>query len=126
MGLRRSDWLPAYDSETLRAIVDETDECAEKYMKEGERLGDLDTSEQRPEKAKYLKACVERNGRYLYSYHMHRLAKVRQMRWETGSVIGAEITPGTLSAAEREYFSKYSEILVSTCRDHLPLIVVNH
>ena len=40
-----------------------------------------------------------------------RLTKLRMLRWETGSVLPEKIRHDTLSTREKEYFTKYNEIL---------------
>ena len=41
----------------------------------------------------------------------HRLGKIRQLRWESGTVLPESVQQETLSDQERTYFDKYSNII---------------
>jgi hypothetical protein len=41
----------------------------------------------------------------------HRLEKIRGLRWEAGPVIPESISRDVLSQREKEYFTKYNDII---------------
>lgn len=57
-------------------------------------------------------AALERNKRCLLAYLYNRLERIRQMRWEFGSILPAEIKIN-LSNNEYEWFTKYSKSLAT-------------
>ena len=84
---------------------------------------------------KYYEKCRERNFRYLnryllyifsifsgfilvfnilfYSYIAHRAHKIRQLTWETGTVLPSSLQEDTLAEQEKDYFSKYNKNIAS-------------
>ena len=63
----------------------------------------------------YYAQSYHRDRRYLLSYLINRLVRIRGLRWETGVVIPEDIRQGLLSAREVDYFSEYNEILNGYC-----------
>lgn len=60
----------------------------------------------------YFLNCQNRNQRYLLCYIVHRLSKLRRLRWETGStVVPDKIQQDTISTRENEYFMEYNKCL---------------
>ena len=55
--------------------------------------------------------CMYRNKRYLLSYMLHRMGKIREMRLETGPLIPSRVKHDTLSGLENDYFIQYSKLL---------------
>ena len=60
-------------------------------------------------------AALERNKRCVLAYLHNRLAQIRQMRWEFGSVLPAEIKYN-LCEQEAQWFTKYSKMLANYMR----------
>lgn len=60
-------------------------------------------------------AALERNKRCLLAYVHNRLQKVREMRWEFGSVLPPD-TKYSLSEQEAQWFTKYNKCLASYMR----------
>lgn len=58
---------------------------------------------------------MDRNKRCLTAYHMKRLEKIREMRWQVGPVIPEHIRHG-LSSQERHFFNKYNRALARLMR----------
>jgi GINS complex subunit 1 len=58
----------------------------------------------------YYSQCLDRNRKYLQSYVLHRTSKIRELRWEIGSMIPDQIRE-KLSPVEIDYFSKYNASL---------------
>ncbi|XP_038075509.1 DNA replication complex GINS protein PSF1-like [Patiria miniata] len=59
--------------------------------------------------------CLERNQRCLLAYLHNRLAIIRNMRWEFGSVLPADVKQN-LSDQEFQWFTKYNKSLASYMR----------
>ncbi|XP_071790258.1 DNA replication complex GINS protein PSF1-like isoform X2 [Asterias amurensis] len=59
--------------------------------------------------------CLERNKRCLLAYLFNRLAIIRNMRWEFGSVLPADVRQN-LSEQEVQWFTKYNKSLASYMR----------
>ncbi|XP_014291100.1 DNA replication complex GINS protein PSF1 isoform X2 [Halyomorpha halys] len=57
-------------------------------------------------------AALERNKRCLLAYQWNRLQKLRQMRWEFGSVLPPDLKTH-LSEGEVTWFNKYNKCLTS-------------
>ena len=122
--LQRSDWMPQYDDETVRVVINEIDDLCRKAVDEYELIkeeyGDDEDEDGLKDEVKngkmkaymeYLSRGVQRNGRILHSYFQYRQEKVRGLRWETGPVLPTHVQQGILSSKELEYFSNYSAIL---------------
>ncbi|XP_014663987.1 PREDICTED: DNA replication complex GINS protein PSF1-like [Priapulus caudatus] len=60
-------------------------------------------------------ACLERNRRCLLAYLYNRLLRIRDMRWEFGSVLPQDIKL-CLSEHELQWFSRYSKSLAGYMR----------
>ncbi len=64
----------------------------------------------------YYAQCMYRNRRYLLAYSSHRLHRIRELLWETGPVIPADLRE-YLSDRENEYFTAYTDIMNSYCSE---------
>ncbi|XP_074662145.1 DNA replication complex GINS protein PSF1-like [Tubulanus polymorphus] len=60
-------------------------------------------------------AALERNKRCLLAYFYNRLIQIRQMRWEFGSVLPADIKYN-LNDQEIQWFNKYNKSLANYMR----------
>lgn len=112
LDLKRSAWLPPYDDEGVRIIINEVDDLTgklESMIESGDNNEEFLPS-QLPS-ISYHKACIGRDIRYINSYMSHRLGKIRQLRWESGTVLPESVQQETLSDQERTYFDKYSNII---------------
>jgi GINS complex subunit 1 len=58
---------------------------------------------------------MNRNKRCLLTYLYHRLRRLRQARWELGSILPSEITANLVSA-EVHWFQAYSKSLATYMR----------
>ncbi len=110
--LQRSDWLPPHDDEGIRVVASELEDL--RLRIEGLQRDPMNSNrrvkEDEPAGLLYSK-CMYRNRRYLLSYMLHRMNKIREMRLETGPLIPARVKHDTLSSLEGDYFIKYSEVL---------------
>jgi GINS complex subunit 1 len=113
--LRRSDWLPKYDDDSLRTIFAEVEEAMDKYHRESQSNDTLLASDLASDdwfKIQYRVSTIRRNGTFLYSYLENRLEKLRNLRWDSGSVLPENIQQlSLLSYNEIDFFSRYGEIL---------------
>lgn len=107
--LQRSDFLPAYDDEGVRQVINEIIDLTSKIERDADDFQNL------PDASRvgfqYNRICLERNFRYLLSYYTHRLSKLRNVRWESGTVLPESIRRTTLSGQELDYFSTYNKLL---------------
>jgi GINS complex subunit 1 len=118
MDLKKSEWLPTFDEEavrtTLQEVVDLIDKLDPLYRanRELRKEGGVLPVPQAVELT-YYAACLRRNLRYLLSYFLYRLKKLRELRWETGTVIPESIRNETLNEREIEYFNQYNDTLAN-------------
>ena len=73
--LTRADWLPKYDEDALRLVLSEI----ASHREQAQLIGENDDERDRFFR-KFLISCMQRNGRVLYAYHIHRLKKIREIR----------------------------------------------
>lgn len=113
--LQRSGFLPMYDDDGIRVIMNEVEELSRKVyaiLKPPE--GQPGYAEQ-PDAVRvcvsYHAMCLKRNLRYLQSFYTHRLMKLRSLRWEGGPVLPDHLSRSVLSAQEVDYFSAYNKIV---------------
>eukprot|EP00605_Chrysophyceae_sp_TOSAG23-4_P000809 GSChrysophyteH1.ASY1.ANO1.899.1 assembled CDS len=108
LDLQRSDWLPAYDEDGIRSVLGEIDDIST-------RVHELFRPDMPPnEKANiiYLHACGTRNMQYSQAYFLHRMNKLRSIRWEAGPVLPDHLLQKkTLNPAEEAYFNDYNDLL---------------
>lgn len=111
MDLQRSDWLPAYDEHGITQVIGEMNTIQEQQNKhlDGRQESTL-PKEDKPYR-QYLRGCFDRNLRYSHAYFVHRMDKIRSLRWEAGPVIPDQMQKEILSAAEQGYFNDYSSLL---------------
>ncbi len=124
--LKRSDWLPSYNEDGVRATLQEINlhtEELQNIVRANNRVGgggNNDTSssttgggapvpiEMRPVMLLH-EVSIKRNKRCLLAYHAHRIDKLRALRWETA---GSLSTPMkfVLSEAEIDFFHEYDKL----------------
>jgi GINS complex subunit 1 len=117
MDLKRSDFLPTYDEEGIRLILNELVDLYGRMETIVQEAGGYTDS--LPDSSKvtvtYYHACISRNRRYINCYLSHRIGKIRVLRWETGAVLPDRINTETLSPREVDYFSEYDRIVSEYC-----------
>ena len=64
----------------------------------------------------YYHQCLNRDRRVLLAYLVHRLEKIRALKWETGPVIPSKVR-SLLSDRESDYFMEYNKVVTSYCND---------
>jgi GINS complex subunit 1 len=120
LDLKRSDFIPPYNQETVRATLSEIS----LHFKE---LEDLATALQRanpnrvdpPFRPTLMlhDAAIKRNKRCLLAYHVHRLEKLKRLRWDNAAALPPHVK-SLLAEAEVDFYTEYDR-LVSRFNDNL-------
>ncbi|KAH9246584.1 hypothetical protein BASA81_015849 [Batrachochytrium salamandrivorans] len=121
--LKRSpDWLPAYNEEGVRLVIEECSVLDESIS----RLEQTLASEQDEQAKRNLHLsqlfhlCLCRNKRAMVAYFSLRNEKIEQVYWETGAVAMPLEFASKLSRRELEYYSGF-QLLVTRTMDKLDL-----
>ncbi len=120
LDLQRSDWLPTYDEDGVRQVLEEVNKITTGFI---EHLTSLkcssirDLSEEDRPFAEYSQICAKRNIKYMHAYFTHRLGKLRGLRWETGALLPDKLQKDTLSTREQDYFHAYNKCLTKYNED---------
>lgn len=134
LDLKRSDWLPTYNEEGVRATLQEislhTDELTD-LVRAAQRVnnatkndvGDPTSNDKNDNKNNSTNipmtnrpslilhdASIRRNKRCLLAYHAYRMDKLRALRWETGGTLPEEMKR-VLSEAEVDFFEEYDRLV---------------
>ena len=107
--------IPPYNDETVRAVVEESQEHHRSILK---LIGDIQRSGASLEEAKPDDAAsilvhhqaVLRNKRALLVYLNERMSRVRALRWEEGTAL-PEVVGENMSPSERSFFTHYSALV---------------
>ena len=111
--LKRSDWLPPFNTSSMRKVTEEITALHDEIVRiieglkaqgiEGQ-IGDASVS-----CALVIQnAAILRNKRCLLAYMNHRMNVVKNLRWETGNVIPPELK-NLLDNREVAFFSAYDK-----------------
>jgi GINS complex subunit 1 len=115
--LKRSDWLPPYNEEGVRAVQQEISALEQEI---NDTLASKRDDEELPIQVKIglavHHAALLRNKRCLLAYVRFRADKVTQLRWETGPVI-PDLLRANLSSLEQDFFNKYDRLLTDYQQD---------
>mmetsp|Transcript_20619 Transcript_20619/g.25496 ORF Transcript_20619/g.25496 Transcript_20619/m.25496 type:complete len:214 (-) Transcript_20619:208-849(-) len=125
--LKRSDFLPPYNTEQIRLALQETNlhyrelttlaKAAQRQRRPAAADDDDDDAAAassvelsiRPAMILHDRA-IKRNKRCLLAYHAYRADKLRQLRWETGGVIPPGVRP-LLSESEMDFWREYDKLI---------------
>merc|ERR1740136_294997 len=128
LDLKRSDWLPPYNDETVRSTLSEIslhfDELndqvhASRTAKEtiadpADRptTDDLGGTPSMPSRPALLlhDAAIRRNKRCLLAYHAYRLDRLKALRWDTSASLPPHVR-ALLSAAEVDFYAGYDKLV---------------
>lgn len=126
LDLKRSDFIPPYNQETVRAALseislhfEEMDKLAEVVRRANSERLDV---EFRPTLILH-DAAIRRNKRCLLAYHVHRLEKLKRLRWDTDSALPAHVR-SLLNEAEIDFYTEYDK-LISGFNDKLGILNLN-
>ena len=124
--LRRSDFLPPYNDESVRATLQEIslhyDELSDRVdaaaAEGGKRRagggGDQPAVGKPPMEARpsmiLHDAAIRRNKRCLLAYHAHRSDRLRTLRWETAGSALPPAVRSLLGEAEVDFYSEYDRL----------------
>lgn len=130
--LTRSDWLPPYNDEGVRATIqeaslhlDELNDQVAAATAVANATGEIASSSRAPaagsgndnklpmESRPSLvihNAAIRRNKRCLLAYHNYRINKLRALRWETNGVIPSSIR-SLLSEPELDFWTDYDKLV---------------
>ena len=137
LDLKRSDWLPAYNEDAVRATLQEINAHTEELTilvraTSANRSATTSSSEKTQQQQQQGPAIedrpslilhdtsIRRNKRCLLAYHAYRIDKLRALRWETLSGTIPSSIKHVLSEAEIDYYNEYDK-LVSHFGLHGPL-----
>jgi len=107
--LKRSDWLPAYNDDGVRSVLQETSFHLTALKQEVVP----DVTQRRKEdvpSALLHDRIIRRNKRCLLAYHNYRLEKLRNLRWETTGILPPSVQM-VLNESEQEFFSQYDQLV---------------
>ena len=109
----RGGTLPPYSEDGIRQVIEEMRALFEQNQLEVRATTD---GEQGLFSGIQLRhACLERNQRCLLAYVYNRMMKIRDYRWEVGSVLPQEFKL-SLCEQELQWFTRYNHSLASYMR----------
>ncbi|GLG92669.1 hypothetical protein R5R35_001770 [Gryllus longicercus] len=107
---RTPDVLPPFNDDVIRQVLEEMNALFEQNRM------DLDKEKDANYAGVHVRhASLERNRRCLLAYLYNRINKIRQMRWEFGSIIPPEIKYN-MCEPEVQWFNNYNKILATYMR----------
>mmetsp|Transcript_22251 Transcript_22251/g.45042 ORF Transcript_22251/g.45042 Transcript_22251/m.45042 type:complete len:215 (-) Transcript_22251:124-768(-) len=125
LDLKRSDFIPPYNDEGVRSTLQEIhlhyDELTDRLRAAGRSGGRARTDsgsnvadtkppmESRPAVLLH-DAAIRRNKRCLLAYHVHRIDRLRSLRWETAAAALPQPVRALLSEAEADFFAEYDRL----------------
>ena len=121
--LKRSDFIPPYNDETVRATFseislhfDELNDQVEASTKAQTKSTDKIPVSSRAALILHDEA-IRRNKRCLLAYHAYRIEKLKRLRWDTAAALPPHVK-SLLSEAEIDFYLAYDK-LVSTFNSKL-------
>ncbi|GLE04830.1 hypothetical protein PINS_up013809 [Pythium insidiosum] len=115
--LQRSDWLPPYNDELVRQVVEEVGVLHEQILEKLRSFGDEIEQHQSVHCGLIVNhQCLLRDKRCLLAYIHARLEKIKNLRWETGTIVPAHLAPN-LSQKEMQFFHSYDQLLTDYMAD---------
>lgn len=110
--LKRAEWLPRYEEEGIRIVLQECNTLWDKVIQVRSHAQTDATKVSQV----FHSQCVLRNKKYIESYILYRMNKIKELRWQTGAVLPeATVRAETLSVAEADYFTNYNKLLNDYC-----------
>lgn len=125
LDLKRSDWLPKYNEEVVRATFQEINTHTEELtilVRAANRVNNDannnagggatagPAAEYRPALILH-DASIRRNKRCLLAYHAYRIDKLRSLRWETSGTLPPNMK-NALNEAEIDFFNEYDKLVM--------------
>jgi GINS complex subunit 1 len=115
LDLKRSDFIPPYNHEAVRATIseislhfDEMSHVAD-VARRAASVDDKAPFEFRPSLLLHDEA-IKRNKRCLLAYHVHRIEKLKRLRWDTAAALPSHVK-SLLSEAEVDFYKEYDKLI---------------
>lgn len=113
LDLKRSDFIPPYNDETVRATLSEIslhfDELNDQVEASKQANSDKIPVSSRPALILHDEA-IRRNKRCLLAYHNYRLEKLKRLRWDSAAALPAHVK-ALLSEAEVDFYMGYDKLV---------------
>mmetsp|Transcript_7617 Transcript_7617/g.12462 ORF Transcript_7617/g.12462 Transcript_7617/m.12462 type:complete len:204 (+) Transcript_7617:87-698(+) len=112
--LRRAAWLPQYDADGNRKVIEEIGDLYTKIHNTLMAAKDVDTT--KPEALTISCSVIvhhnalQRNKRILFAYHRYRTDVLEDYVWEKGALL-TEFARNKINPHEELYFKNYANIL---------------
>jgi len=115
LDLKRSDFIPPYNDETVRAAISEInlhfDELHDQAVASRRANPGSDNIPLNARPALILHdAAIRRNKRCLLAYHAYRLEKLKRLRWDTAAALPLHVK-SLLSEAEVDFYTEYDKLV---------------
>ncbi|KAG3117187.1 hypothetical protein PI124_g1742 [Phytophthora idaei] len=115
--LQRSDWLPPYNEDLVRQVVEESEVLSEEIARKMATFQDNLAENTFVASGLVVNhQCLLRNKRCLIAYVHHRMEKIKALRWETGTIIPAQLAQN-LCQREVQFFNQYDQLLTDYMAD---------
>lgn len=115
----RPGTIPPYNEDLTRQVIEEMRVLFEENLTDvSEAASDKEKATPKPElyPSIHLRhVCLERNQRGLLLYNYNRLVKLKDLRWELGSILPDEFRL-SLSEQEVQWFQRYNRTLANYMR----------
>lgn len=113
LDLKRSDFIPPYNDETVRKTLTEISHHFDQlnFQVEASKRANSDKMPVSSRPALILHdAAIKRNKRCLLAYHAYRLEKLKRLRWDTAAALPSHVK-SLLSEAELDFYSDYDKLV---------------
>ena len=112
--LKRSEWLPPYNDDGCRRVIEEMGAMYDEIRAtlESEAYDPENVDDGITTGLVVHHQSLLRSKRCIIAYLSHRLEKVKQLRWETGAMI-PQAHQRVLSGKESDFFRAYDGMLTS-------------
>lgn len=116
-----------FNEQVMRQVFEEMQTLYEANLVDSNAIQNEGSNELLPS-VHFRHTALLRNKRCILAYLYHRIRRLRQMRWELGSILPTEITANLLNA-EVQWFQNYNKSLATYMRsigdDHGLNLTVN-
>ncbi|KAG2782363.1 hypothetical protein JG687_00000584 [Phytophthora cactorum] len=115
--LQRSDWLPPYNEDLVRQVVEESEVLSEEIARKMATFQDNLAENTFVASGLVVNhQCLLRNKRCIIAYVHHRMEKIKALRWETGTIIPVQLAQN-LCQREVQFFNQYDQLLTDYMAD---------
>ncbi|XP_029175869.1 DNA replication complex GINS protein PSF1-like isoform X3 [Nylanderia fulva] len=103
-----------FNEQVMRQVFEEMQSLYEANLVDSNAIQNEGNNELLPS-VHFRHTALLRNKRCILAYLFHRIRRLRQMRWELGSILPTEITANLLNA-EVQWFQNYNKSLATYMR----------